>query len=159
MFRITSTALGVVAGSACWVTIRQKVSKSPLSAVSHAGRVSISSDLLCIWLPPRLTEDCPRISWRDSRKSPQKHLSNMTSRFTVKEIAHQAGLSLATVDRVLHGRAHVRDATRDRVRAAVDELERQYALTSLTGTRITLDVVMQAPDRFSSAVRAAFEAE
>lgn len=83
----------------------------------------------------------------------------MASRFTLKEIAHQAGLSLATVDRVLHGRDHVRAATRDRVRAAEAELARQYAASRLEGTKVTLDIVMQAPERFTSAVRAAFEAE
>ena len=83
----------------------------------------------------------------------------MASKFTIKEIAHQAGLSIATVDRVLHGRDHVRAVTRERVSAAEQELERQHAASHLHGTRVTIDIVMQAPDRFSSAVRAAFEAE
>jgi LacI family transcriptional regulator len=83
----------------------------------------------------------------------------MAAKFTNKEIAHQAGLSLATVDRVLHGRDHVRAVTRERVLAAAEELERQHASSQLRGTRVTLDIVMQAPERFSSAVRAAFEAE
>lgn len=83
----------------------------------------------------------------------------MSDRFTLKEIAHQAGLSLATVDRVLHGRDHVRLATRDRVIAAQDELARQYAASQLHGTKVTLDIVMLAPDRFTSAVREAVEAE
>lgn len=83
----------------------------------------------------------------------------MSDRFTLKEIAHQAGLSLATVDRVLHGRDHVRQATRDRVAAAQAELARQYAASQLQGSRVTLDVVMLAPARFTSAVREAVEAE
>lgn len=92
--------------------------------------------------------------------SPQKHLNrDMSDRFTLKEIAHQAGLSLATVDRVLHGRDHVRQATRDRVIAAQAELARQYAASQLQGTKVTLDFVMLAPDRFTSAVREAVEAE
>jgi len=83
----------------------------------------------------------------------------MVRKFTLKEIAHQAGLSLATVDRVLHGRDNVRQVTRDRVHAAEAELARQYAASQLRGTKIALDIVMQAPERFTSAVRAAFEAE
>ena len=83
----------------------------------------------------------------------------MSVKFTIKEIAHQAGLSLATVDRALHGRAHVRGATQERVAAAVQELGRQHAASLLRQTRVTLDIVMQAPERFSSAVQAAFEAE
>ena len=83
----------------------------------------------------------------------------MAAKFTNKVIAYQAGLSLATVDRVLHGRDHVREVTRERVRAAEQELDRQHAASQLRETRVTIDIVMQAPDRFSSAVRAAFEAE
>lgn len=83
----------------------------------------------------------------------------MAHKFTLKEIAHQAGLSLATVDRVLHGRDHVRAQTQARVQAATKELELQHAASHLSKTRVTIDIVMQAPDRFSSAVRAAFEAE
>ncbi|NVJ95387.1 MAG: LacI family DNA-binding transcriptional regulator [Marivivens sp.] len=41
----------------------------------------------------------------------------MDRKFTVKEIAFQAGLSPATVDRALHARKHVRQVTRDRVAA------------------------------------------
>jgi LacI family transcriptional regulator len=92
---------------------------------------------------------------------PIKNTSNpdMSGRFTHKEIAHQAGLSLASVDRVLHGRAHVRLATAERVHAALAELERQHAASALRGTKVTLDIVMLAPERFTTAVRAAFEAE
>ncbi|GHC47205.1 DNA-binding protein [Gemmobacter tilapiae] len=83
----------------------------------------------------------------------------MGRKFTIKEIAHQAGLSPATVDRVLYDRAHVRGATRDRVAAALAELEGQYAASALQGRKITLDVLIQAPGRFSSAVQQAFQAE
>lgn len=83
----------------------------------------------------------------------------MARRFGIKEIAFQAGLSPATVDRALHGRDNVRQVTRDRVAAALAELEAQYAASTLSGTRLTIDVFVQAPSRFTSAVRAAFEAE
>ena len=80
-------------------------------------------------------------------------------RFTLKEIALQSGLSLATVDRALHGRAHVRETTKARVKAAITELDRQYAASNLTGRRLTFDLVIEAPTRFSTAVRKAFEEE
>lgn len=83
----------------------------------------------------------------------------MSYRFPMKEVAFQAGLSLATIDRVLNNRPGVRASTRARVKAALKELERQYSAASLTGTRLTLDVVMEAPARFAEAVRRAFEAE
>lgn len=83
----------------------------------------------------------------------------MPPRFPLKDIAFQAGLSLATVDRVLHGRAHVRQTTRARVAAAIEELTRQYGQAGLAGRRFTIDVVMEAPRRFTNAVRHAFEAE
>lgn len=83
----------------------------------------------------------------------------MPHAFPMKEIALQAGLSLATVDRALNGRAHVRAATVARIRAAIAELERQYDSASLTGRRMAFDIVIEAPNRFSAAVRRAFEAE
>lgn len=79
--------------------------------------------------------------------------------FPLKEIALQSGLSLATVDRALHGRGHVAMATGIRIEAAIAELERQYSESRLAGRRLVLDVVMETPQRFSNAVRAAFEAE
>lgn len=79
--------------------------------------------------------------------------------FPLKEIALQSGLSLATVDRALHKRAHVAKATQIRIEAALAELERQYSESRLAGRRLVLDVVMETPKRFSNAVRAAFEAE
>ena len=83
----------------------------------------------------------------------------MSYPFPMKEVAFQAGLSLATIDRVLNDRPGVRATTRARVKAAIRELERQYGAAALTGKRLSLDVVMEAPARFAEAVRLAFEAE
>jgi LacI family transcriptional regulator len=41
---------------------------------------------------------------------------------TLYEVARQAGVSIATVSRVLHGQVAVREETRARVRSAIDEL-------------------------------------
>jgi LacI family transcriptional regulator len=41
---------------------------------------------------------------------------------TLYDVARHAGVSIATVSRVLHGQGPVRDNTRDRVRSAIDEL-------------------------------------
>lgn len=83
----------------------------------------------------------------------------MAPPFPLKDIALQSGLSLATVDRALHGRAHVARATALKIEAAIVELERQYAEARIGGRRLVLDLVMETPQRFSNAVRAAFEAE
>ena len=83
----------------------------------------------------------------------------MTHRFPLKEIAFQAGLSLATVDRVVHDRPGVRAVTRARVGAAISELERQLTHAPARGGKMSVDLVMEAPKRFQEAVRAAFEAE
>jgi LacI family transcriptional regulator len=80
-------------------------------------------------------------------------------RFLVKDIAFQARLSTATVDRVLNGRSGVRGQTALRVAAAVKELERQEASLARGGRTFTVDVVMEAPDRFTREARAAFESE
>ena len=77
----------------------------------------------------------------------------------VSDIAAQSGLSRATVDRVLHGREGVRPETVAQVERAVAELERQRTQVSLSGRTLLLDLVMQAPERFSTASRQALEAE
>lgn len=77
----------------------------------------------------------------------------------VVDIAAQAGLSRATVDRVLHGRDGVRPETVAQVARAVDELERQREQVLLSRRTLILDLVMQTPERFAVASRGALEAE
>jgi LacI family transcriptional regulator, galactose operon repressor len=79
--------------------------------------------------------------------------------FRLREIAAQSGLSLATVDRVLNDRGGVRDSTVREVRQAIADLDRQRSQLRLGGRTFMVDLVMQAPPRFSAAVRAALEAE
>ena len=79
--------------------------------------------------------------------------------YPLREIARQAGVSEATVDRVLNGRGGVRTSTEQTVHQAIDELDRQRTQLRLTGRTFLVDVVMQAPARFTAAVRAALEAE
>ncbi|MDV3128237.1 LacI family DNA-binding transcriptional regulator [Mycobacterium sp. 21AC1] len=80
-------------------------------------------------------------------------------RYKVREIAQQAGLSEATVDRVLNDRPGVRENTRAEVLQAIADLDKQRAQLRLNGRRFLIDVVMQTPRRFSDAFRAAIEAE
>lgn len=77
----------------------------------------------------------------------------------VTDIATQSGLSRATVDRVLHGRSGVRDATVAQVEQAIAELDRQRSQVRLSGRTFLIDLVMQTPDRFGSAVQSALESE
>ena len=79
--------------------------------------------------------------------------------YPLREIARQAGVSEATVDRVRNGRGGVRASTAQAVHQAIDELDRQRTQVRLTGRTFLVDVVMQAPDRFTAAVRTALEAE
>ncbi|MBE0414535.1 LacI family DNA-binding transcriptional regulator [Yoonia sp.] len=81
----------------------------------------------------------------------------MTHRFPIKEIARQAGLGTATVDRVLNNRSHVSPQTRNRVAAALRELEAQEAQLVAKGRRIILDVLAESPKRFSREIRLAAE--
>jgi LacI family transcriptional regulator len=79
--------------------------------------------------------------------------------YRIREIAAQAGLSEATVDRVLHERGGVRESTIREVRLAIADLDRQRSQIRLGGRTFMIDVVMQAPARFTAAVKAALEAE
>jgi LacI family transcriptional regulator len=76
----------------------------------------------------------------------------------MKEVALQAGVSLATVDRVLHGRAGVRVSTRVRVQQALKELDQQQQQLGRQGRRLLLDLVMETPSRFSGLVVRALQA-
>lgn len=79
--------------------------------------------------------------------------------FRVREIAQQSGLSESTVDRVLNERPGVRGSTIAEVRRAIADLDQQATQVQLAGRTFLVDLVMQAPDRFTSTVRAALEAE
>lgn len=79
--------------------------------------------------------------------------------YRIREIAAQSGLSPATVDRVLHARGGVRESTVREVEQAVADLDRQRSQLRLGGRTFMLDVVIQAPPRFSATVKAALEAE
>ncbi len=83
----------------------------------------------------------------------------MPHRYKVREIAQQSGLSEATVDRVLNERPGVRENTKAEVLQAIADLDKQRAQLRLNGRRYLIDVVMQTPQRFSDAFRAAVEAE
>jgi LacI family transcriptional regulator len=79
--------------------------------------------------------------------------------YRIREIAMQAGLSERTVDRVLNNRGQVRESTVREVHQAIADLERQRSQLRVGGRTFMIDLVMQAPQRFSSAVRDALEAE
>jgi LacI family transcriptional regulator len=89
----------------------------------------------------------------------QSTISPMAHPHLMKAIALQAGVSLATVDRVIHQRAGVRAHTVRRVQQAISELERQSNQVGLQGRKFMLDVVMHAPMRFAEVVRDALERE
>ncbi len=75
----------------------------------------------------------------------------------VRDVAEQAGVSEATVDRVLNGRPGVSARAVRAVEAAVLELERQQSQVRLSRRTLLVDVVVDAPRRFRDAVTAAVE--
>ncbi|MEP2707199.1 MAG: LacI family DNA-binding transcriptional regulator [Roseibium sp.] len=81
----------------------------------------------------------------------------MTHRFPVKEIALQSGMSTATIDRVLNKRPNVSPQTTRRVQDAIDELERQETQLAAKGRRFFIDIVVEAPSRFTREIQCASE--
>ena len=79
--------------------------------------------------------------------------------YRIREIAQQAGLSEATVDRVLHGRAGVRASTVAEVYRAIEDLHRHRSQLRRGGRTFVVDFGADAAGRFSTAARAALEAE
>ena len=79
--------------------------------------------------------------------------------YRIREIACQAGLSEATVDRVLHLRGGVRESTAREVHQAIAALDQEQAQARLAGPAYPIDVVSPGPPRFTAAVRHALEAE
>lgn len=83
----------------------------------------------------------------------------MAHRFLIKDIALQAGLGPATVDRVLNRRGNVRQQTIDRVQQAIVALEEQRQQLAMTGRKILVDLVVEAPQTFIEALETACRSE
>ncbi len=83
----------------------------------------------------------------------------MPSGHRLRDVADQSGLSLATVDRVLHRRPGVSARAVRQVEQALLDLDQQQRQLRLGARTLMIDLVMQAPERFSSAVREALEGE
>jgi LacI family transcriptional regulator len=79
--------------------------------------------------------------------------------FSIKQLAAQAGVSKATVDRALHRRGSVHVQTQRRIEQALGELEAQQRNGLVAGRTFHIDVIMHTPRRFSAAVQAAIEAQ
>ena len=71
----------------------------------------------------------------------------------------QAGVGTATVDRVLNNRDGVRAHTAQRVRHALDELERQQRHIAFQGRKFIIDSLVEAPEDFANSFKAAVAAE
>src|SRR6185369_16740469 len=84
--------------------------------------IMVTRDLLdgLAWF--RLGRENPSVNAEKPSENPQE--CRVGHRYRVREIAQQAGLSEATVDRVLHGRPGVRASTAAEVEQAISDLDR-----------------------------------
>jgi len=71
----------------------------------------------------------------------------------IREIAAQAGLSQATVDRVLHHRGGVRESTIRDVHQAIAALDRRHDQPPLPARTLTVDVIVADRTRAGAALR------
>ncbi|MDY7087980.1 MAG: LacI family DNA-binding transcriptional regulator [Actinomycetota bacterium] len=74
--------------------------------------------------------------------------------YRIREIAAQAGLSQATVDRVLHGRGGVRESTVRQVQQAIAALDRKHAEDPVPARLFPIDLVVHDRVRVEAALRA-----
>lgn len=74
--------------------------------------------------------------------------------YRIREIAAQAGLSQATVDRVMHGRGGVRESTVRQVQQAIAALERKHAEDPVPAQVFPIDLVVHDRARVEAALRA-----
>jgi len=81
----------------------------------------------------------------------------MKHSFTIKQIAIKAGLSIATVDRVLNNRGNVRASTRNDVYSALADLERQRSGARVIGQSLVVDIVLQLSQGRVAAIRNALK--
>lgn len=81
------------------------------------------------------------------------------AKFTLKQIAAQSGLSLATIDRALHQRGNVHVRTEHRIQQAIADLELMHKAGLARGRTIYFDVIMHTPDRFQPLIREALSSQ
>ena len=87
------------------------------------------------------------------------------ARPSIEEIAKLSGCSKATVDRVLHGRAGVHPRTRDKVNQALDQLDDEYELRTVSpatprpypGTSRRIGFIIQSGQAFTESFLATIE--
>jgi len=75
------------------------------------------------------------------------------NKFSIKQIAAQAAVSTATVDRVINNRDGVKQYTRDRVFNAINELEEQSKKVKFSGRRFYVDIILHTPKRYSDLAK------
>ena len=78
---------------------------------------------------------------------PEKHQNDDMKRVTIYSVAHEAGVSLATVSRVINGSPVVREDTRQRVQEAIAKLEyKPNAIAQGLALQKTTSIALVVPE-------------
>ncbi|BFM49101.1 LacI family DNA-binding transcriptional regulator [Marinomonas sp. THO17] len=84
-------------------------------------------------------------------------MNSILKKATLKEVANKAGVSIATVDRVITKRAKVSPHTKEKVLAVIEELAQQHTHHPISQKELKLGVIIESGATFIEALSQTIE--